>query len=247
MDELPAPHTGVRPSPGMCSIKPPENCPEQLLVNCLWSLHEFIINKSPTVKESENHHLCSGNGSPWSLRARFPPPQPLHAVHPLVWIPHIDPRFVHGNCIDENPWIEVFQACEEVANVNSPLLVIVSENSRHKGGASLLELEILPENSLNGGTADSRSQGQFFDGNPAVLGDQGLNLPDISKAMPTLGLGTPRFVHNAVSSSPELPYPLVNAGVTQDWTRGITCLKGSLDLIKCPAHFHTEMDIYPLL
>ncbi len=109
----------------MGGVEPPEDTSEELLVDRLQALNKLIINESPAVKESEYHHLGSGNCAARHLGARLTMPQPFHALDPLVWIPHIDPGFVHGYCIGEHSWVLMFEPGEKVTDISVPLLVSI--------------------------------------------------------------------------------------------------------------------------
>ncbi len=86
---------------------------------------------------------------------------------------------------------------------------------------------------------------QLLDSYPSILGDQGLHLPDISCTVPSFGLCCPWFVDNGSPTCSEFTYPAMYACVTQNCC--VTCLQGCLDLVKCPTHFDTKVDVNPLL
>ncbi len=120
------------------SIKTAQHCPEELLIDSLGPLDKLKVDKSPTVKEGEDHHLGCCNGPPGRLRTRLSWSEPLHAVYPFVWIPHIHPGLIHGHNIAEHPWVLMVKSGEEIANVVSSPLVLVCQNCWDKSGTPFL-------------------------------------------------------------------------------------------------------------
>ncbi len=172
-------------------------------------------------------------------------PQPFHAMYPLVRIPNIHPRFVHCDDIAENPWILMVESGKKVANVLSPPLVCLGQECRHKGGTTFFELQILVQDPLDCCCCHACSHSKLLDCDAPVLGNKGLHPPYVPRAPSRFGFWSPFLVNNALAPSSELSDPKSDGTVRQ--SLGEHSLECSLNLVKRPPHFHTEMYVNPVL
>ncbi len=130
-------------------VKPVKDGSEHLLVHCLRPLNILKVDQTLTVKKRDQHDLPSCQSMPWNLGVRLFCTQPVLVVDSHCWIPHIYPGLIHGDDVPEHSWVLSHQSAEEVANIPASLLVCICEYCEHKCGASLLQLEILLQNSVH--------------------------------------------------------------------------------------------------
>ncbi len=111
---------------------------------------------------------------------------------------------------------------------------------------ALGQFEVLSQDSLHCCPCETSLQTDLPNCHPPVCSHCILNFPDIAGEAAGFAFGSSWFVCNHCSSCPELGNPLVNAVVCEH-VLVVAHLESMLDLIECPAQFHTEMYVNMLL
>ena len=175
-------------APLISCIEAPEDVAEHMLIDSLGPLDVLIINHASAVKECEYHHFGCSQSAPWCLGSGLPLPQPFHAVDPLVRVPGVHPRLIHGYCILEYSQTLRSQPCEEITHILAALLVGLCQHGWDKCGTPFGQFQVLLQDPLDGGGCQPGLSCHSPDCDMPVLRNKAFNASDILGRPSTFGL-----------------------------------------------------------
>lgn len=109
-------------------------------------------------------------------------PLPLLALDPHVWVINVDPSFVHGDYLTEYSWAVALESQPELTDINSALDLARIEDTRHKFGTSLHQLQVLLDDPVDSTEGYACPLHNTADVTPSVTRNAVLHLPDVGSA-----------------------------------------------------------------